>query len=233
MVLDDMSLCDGSNDYEGCPHHHHHRHHVSVDEQMMPRRECVCDTYVPSYARVADMNSLTNNKCVSVLQDIKSRGHKHWDAIGVVIDLQPTPTRPFRSSLGVLRNLDFVFMRPKFVLIKLGNPNDQQKLIDSFISRSSGERGQSHNYNNSSSSSSGSSVGSRDPNSGGPRSLRGDVKEALAILTRAGYMASEDTLNMCDADADGASGVCVWGSRVTTVEFSDMLKLLRTPAVTR
>jgi lipopolysaccharide biosynthesis glycosyltransferase len=81
--------------------------------------------------------------CESVLLEIKSEGRAHWDAQVIVIDVTPpdsfasigynvsapppakevptvlTSTISKHSSLGVLLNLDLVFMRPKIIFVRL------------------------------------------------------------------------------------------------------------------
>lgn len=57
--------------------------------------------------------------CVSILDDIKSKGKKHWDVMGISIDVLPTEINNQHSSIGILRALDMEFIRAKFIIVKL------------------------------------------------------------------------------------------------------------------
>lgn len=80
-------------------------------------------------------------KCVGLLEELKAAGHKHWDVQAIVIDVNPphntkapssasqpvltygnSHTNTFstkHTSVGVLLNLDLVFMRPKFIFVRI------------------------------------------------------------------------------------------------------------------
>eukprot|EP00596_Hydrurales_sp_CCMP1899_P001380 CAMPEP_0119046694 /NCGR_PEP_ID=MMETSP1177-20130426/48300_1 /TAXON_ID=2985 /ORGANISM="Ochromonas sp, Strain CCMP1899" /LENGTH=105 /DNA_ID=CAMNT_0007020205 /DNA_START=166 /DNA_END=479 /DNA_ORIENTATION=- len=75
-------------------------------------------TWSSQHLDLCDVNM--NHGCVDFLEEIKEGGKKHWDVIGITIDHQPSLLNPNTSSLSILKGLDLVFMRPKFILIRLG-----------------------------------------------------------------------------------------------------------------
>lgn len=62
-------------------------------------------------------------QCHSVLYEIKSQGHKHWDVIGISLDIHGDGIIYDESkkvaSLRILRALDLEFMRPKVIIVRL------------------------------------------------------------------------------------------------------------------
>jgi lipopolysaccharide biosynthesis glycosyltransferase len=191
-----FDICDGHDDYSNV---------------VAPIGDaCNKDTFEPSYEQNARVNAYESKEiCKSVLQHIKAQGNKHWDVIGITIDYQPSEQRPWSSSLGVLRNLDLVFMRPKFIVVRVGSP-----LLHLQLTKPS------------------SACSPR-----GRRTLFDDVKEVQRILLRSGYQSYVDATNSCDRkdtvsnDTHGSKHhttehspelfACVWGTRVTSIEFRD------------
>jgi hypothetical protein len=171
--------------------------------------QCSKDSFIPSYEQNARVNAYESNEiCRSLLQHIKATGNKHWEVIGITIDYQPTAQKPWSSSLGVLRNMDLVFLRPKFVVVKIGSPQQAASTASQAMDNCRNPRGQ--------------------------RTLLDDAKEARHILQRSGYQAFIDNTNSCDFPSDtvGGSGgdhgehlhdqyICVWGTRLTTLEFGN------------
>jgi lipopolysaccharide biosynthesis glycosyltransferase len=197
-----LNFCDGYNDYIG----------FMPSSSKISDGQCSKDSFIPSYEQNARVNAYESNEiCRSLLQHIKATGNKHWEVIGITIDYQPTAQKPWSSSLGVLRNMDLVFLRPKFVVVKIGSP---QLHIQA--------------------ASAGSQAMDSCRNPRGQRTLLDDAKEARQILQRSGYQAFIDNTNSCDSPSDtvGASGsdhgehlhdqyICVWGTRLTTLEFGN------------
>jgi hypothetical protein len=44
----------------------------------------------------------------------------HWEVTGITIDVQPTIKHPHSTSLGVLKRLDLRYMRPKYIMARIG-----------------------------------------------------------------------------------------------------------------
>jgi hypothetical protein len=59
------------------------------------------------------------SNCQQILHEIKRHGNKPWDVIGISVDYPPSSRHPYSSSIGVLRDLDFMSLRPKYVLVRL------------------------------------------------------------------------------------------------------------------
>jgi len=68
--------------------------------------------FTPGHAPIKN-----DEKCVSILDDIKSKGKKHWDIMGISIDLKPSDHNV--NSLGILRALNLEFIRAKFIVVKM------------------------------------------------------------------------------------------------------------------
>jgi len=108
--------------------------------------------------------------CTSALEEIKNNGNKHWDVIGITIDYQPTSNFPKMSSLGVLKYLDLNFLRPKFVLIRVGEPLEPWLPKAQEIDKWKGKK----------------------------KTIWDDAREAMKILSRNGYMAYIDQEGYCN-----------------------------------
>jgi hypothetical protein len=113
--------------------------------------------------------------------------------VGLSIDYQPSIYRPFGSSLGVLRNLDLIFMRPKYILVRLGSPVHQLEVIQSYYDSSQGKisREKKHILYEKSKVVSGFGYEGRGCPSllrdNSKRTIWDDLEEALGILRRNGY----------------------------------------------
>ena len=55
-----------------------------------------------------------------VIPRISHSDKNHWDVIGATIDIQPTSSAPSSTSLSALKTLDLTFMRPKYILVRIG-----------------------------------------------------------------------------------------------------------------
>ena len=78
--------------------------------------------------------------CLSILASIKMEGKNvktkkaHWDVAAIAIDVLPSPGRERASSLGALLSLELEFMRPKFIIARLGTKG-QLPIAKRFLQR--------------------------------------------------------------------------------------------------
>jgi hypothetical protein len=147
-------------------------------------------------------STTASGSCVSLVEDVRARGKKHWDVVGVVIDIGPPGDLFFShspggntegnaakveipiivggdrsTSLNVLLGLDLVFMRPKFIFVRL-TANSVAEL----------ER---------------------------------DAKTATKFLTRNGFVAQQESEGYCHnrAKSGGLVHACIWGTRLNAFEI--------------
>jgi hypothetical protein len=112
------------------------------DAERSPYKNAGVATVKDEHVQVSSSSS-AGPGCESVLLEIKSEGRAHWDAQIIVVDVTPpdsfsstgynvsgpppakelptvlTSAISKHSSLGVLLNLDLVFMRPKILFVRL------------------------------------------------------------------------------------------------------------------
>lgn len=71
-----------------------------------------------------DPSTSLASPCFSALTSIKLEKTKprkaHWDVMAVGIDVLPSFGRERASSLGALKSLELEFLRPKFIIVRLG-----------------------------------------------------------------------------------------------------------------
>ena len=109
-------------------------HIQSVSKEL--HNPAVATTVTDTSSSSTPSPSTPTSKCVSLLQEMKGMGKKHWDMVAIVIDYQPTVALPWSNSVSVLRQLDLVFMRPKvkislaLTLIITPTPNTH---IDTYL----------------------------------------------------------------------------------------------------
>jgi hypothetical protein len=135
------------------------------------------------------------------LAEIKRHGNKPWDIIGLTIDYPPTVDHPFSSSIGVLRKIDFVSVRPKFIMIRIASSAHQQNEINC----NEGHDTKRHRVND--------HHKFKIRNIGIKQSIESDAEEALNILRRNGYQAYAELYDMT------VNSVYVWGTRMNTIEM--------------
>lgn len=144
-------------------------HHINLcDESQFTNDKMVEDMKDPSASRGSSDASYSPH-CTSALEEIKAHGNKHWDAIGIVIDYQPTPQFPKSSSLGALKYIDFTFLRPKFIVVRIGEPLEQWLPNAQEMEKWKGKK----------------------------KTIWDDAREAMKILSRNGYMAYIDQEGYC------------------------------------
>ena len=77
--------------------------------------------------------------CLSVLASIKQEKAKpkkaHWDVMAIAVDVLPTPGRELASTLGALKSLQLEFMRPKFIVARIGGAGDALDDAKRFLQR--------------------------------------------------------------------------------------------------
>jgi lipopolysaccharide biosynthesis glycosyltransferase len=100
-------------------------------------------TLIDTGGNIDDPDSLVSttglkSPCLSILTSIKQEKTKpkkaHWDVVAIAIDVLPSPGRELASSLGTLRSLQLEFMRPKFILVRLG-PAHEVPVAKRFLQR--------------------------------------------------------------------------------------------------
>jgi len=138
------------------------------DESQFLNDQMVEDVKDPNASRGSSDASYSPH-CTSALEEIKAHGNKHWDVIGIIIDYQPTSAFPKMSSLGALKYLDLTFLRPKFILVRIGEPLEQWLPKAQDMQKWNGKK----------------------------KTIWDDAREAMKILSRNGYMAYIDQEGYC------------------------------------